>query len=625
MSANNNTNRWNKYLVKARNYREYAFFGALTLAIYFTSFYHNLLFHSLIELIGFMITYAIFLVFWNSKDAIDNQFFTLLGISFFFIGAIDLLHTLTYEGMGIFTGFDYNLSTQLWIVGRSLQAVTLLLAVLLMEIKMRPYVVMLILGTITISLLALVFTGNFPVCYIAGYGLTTFKKVAEIIICLIYASSIILLFLKRSKFGSVIYYFIIAAVSLSIIGEVFFSLYFVYTDVLNLLGNIARFISIYFFYRATVHVGLKNPLALLFQNLQNQQTRRLQSLVENLPEGVLLLDEEYKIIIKNPSADEFLPFLVKENKKNSILNIANYPIHEILSPSSSDLVYYELKIVNPEERVFHFGGVKISDGPQKGDSIIIIHDITTENKMRARVQTQEKLASVGKLSRGISHDFKNIIWTISGAAELIEAQSKDENLKNLGSLISQQAAKGTELINQILDFSGQSEATTEIINVKPLIEQTSKLARPSLPHNVSIETSLENFKIKMNKIQMHQILLNLIVNSKDALKGGGLIQISTEKVKSNMVKDFELDDIPIPTNFYVRLRVEDNGDGIKRDEINKIFDPFFTTKPAGEGSGLGLSQVYGIARQHGGYINVESKEGEWTKIDLFFPLYDDKL
>lgn len=102
-------NRMEKFLKNFRKYREYVFMVSLTIVIYFTSFYHYLLFHSIIELIGIMMTFTIFLVFWNSREAIDNQFFTLLGLSFLFMGVIDMLHTLAYKGMDIFLGYDANL------------------------------------------------------------------------------------------------------------------------------------------------------------------------------------------------------------------------------------------------------------------------------------------------------------------------------------------------------------------------------------------------------------------------------------------------------------------------------------------------------------------------------------
>jgi len=406
------------------------------------------------------------------------------------------------------------------------------------------------------------------------------------------------LYFKRSDFGSTTLYIIGTAVSFAILGEIFFCLYFDVTGTFNLLGHIARFISLYFFYRATVHVGLKDPLKLLFQNLQNQHSQRLHSLVENIPEGIILLDEEHRVVIKNPAATEFLRYLVKDPNANKVLNISDYSIEEILNPSGLDLTLHEFHIDSPDERVFHVGGVKITEGVQLGDSILILRDITSENKIRERVQTQEKLASIGKLASGILHDFKNIIWTISGAAELIDSQSKDEGLRNLGNMILEQATKANELINQILDFSGQSKTQDEVLDLKPIIEETVKLASSSLPVNVLVDTTIENFKIKINKIQLQQILLNLIINSKDALKQGGKIQISTQLVSSSEVRDFESINIPMQDSNFVNIRVLDNGEGINKEDLNKVFDPFYTTKPTGEGSGLGLSQVYGLTRQH---------------------------
>ncbi len=122
---------------------------------------------------------------------------------------------------------------------------------------------------------------------------------------------------------------------------------------------------------------------------------------------------------------------------------------------------------------------------------------------------------------------------------------------------------------------------------------------------------------------MQQIFLNLIVNSKDALKQGGKIQISTQLIHSSEVKDFESINIPMPDTNFVNIRVFDNGEGITKQELNKVFEPFYTTKSTGEGSGLGLSQVYGLTRQYNGYINLKSTKGEFTQVDIFFPLYEN--
>jgi len=175
-------NRMEKFQKYFRKYREYAFIGSLIIVIYFTSFYHYLLFHSIIEFIGILMTFAIFIVFWNSRAAIDNQFFTLLGLSFFFMGVIGLLHTLSYKGLGIFLEYDANLPTQLWIAGRFLQSITLFLSILLLGKKFNTFVVWLVLGVVTLTLITLAFTGYFPDCYIEGSGLTTFKIISEFVI-----------------------------------------------------------------------------------------------------------------------------------------------------------------------------------------------------------------------------------------------------------------------------------------------------------------------------------------------------------------------------------------------------------------------------------------------------------
>ncbi len=591
LGSKNLSSIWNTFQDKFHKYGEYIYIGILTLIIYFTSFHSFLLFHSVIELIGILLTFTIFLVFWNSRKAIDNNFFTFLAISFLFVGIIDLLHTLSYKGMNIFLEYDANLPTQLWIAGRFLQSITLFLSVLLVGRKFNNSFVWLILGTVTVVLLTLCFTGYFPDCYIEGSGLTTFKIVSEIVICVVYSFCFLIFYFKRSNFSKTMLNFIALAILFSILGEIFFSLYFDLTGTFINLGHLSRFISLFFFYKVTILVGIKNPIDLYFRNLQIEQKQRLQSLVENLPEGIIILDRENKIILQNPHINDFFQILsCQKDSKGKLISIENETISHFFDPTSKGSRFHEVSVERDYNRTFHISGFNIISKDDVGEKVLIIRDVTTEHELQEKVDLSSRLAALGELAQEITHDFNNIITTIQGAAEFAESLIENDDIRNILKLISRQALKGSEIIQQITDFTRQKEVKVETVNLKSITEEIVELIRSAIPTIITFEIKLRAIKIRISKIQYQQMIMNLLMNSKDALKEGGKIKLQITRVDHTQITDFER--LEINSGKYAKISVEDNGKGMEAKTILRIFEPFFTTKPRGEGTGLGLAQVY---------------------------------
>ena len=177
-------------------------FGILLLfGLYLTSRYNYLLFHSIAELFSVFIAIGIFMLAWNSRQFMDNSYLLFLGIAYLFIGALDTLHTLAYEGMGVFEGHKTNLPTQLWIVARYMESLSLLIAPLLFGKKLRANFIIFIYAAVMVFFLGSIFYwGIFPACFVEGYGLTAFKKMSEVIISLIFVGAIWSLFKKRKFF-----------------------------------------------------------------------------------------------------------------------------------------------------------------------------------------------------------------------------------------------------------------------------------------------------------------------------------------------------------------------------------------------------------------------------------------
>jgi diguanylate cyclase (GGDEF)-like protein/PAS domain S-box-containing protein len=311
--------------------------GLLLLGLYLTSLYNYLLFHSLAEIFSIVIAFSIFVLAWNCRNIIDNNYLIFLGIAYLFVGFIDIIHTLAYAGMGVFQGFGANLPTQLWIIGRYLESISLLLACFILNKKKIKFNLVLLGYIITVSLLflSIFYWKIFPSCFIEGSGLTPFKKNSEYIISLILAASLFFLLRRKEKFDSKILQWLVISILLTIASELAFTFYISVYGLSNLIGHIFKIISFYFIYQAIVVTGLTKPHELLFKNLQESEEKLSYALQatndgiwdRNLESGKLYLsDNYYKILGYNPgeitiNQKVFEEFLHPEDKESILQKI----------------------------------------------------------------------------------------------------------------------------------------------------------------------------------------------------------------------------------------------------------------------------------------------------------------
>lgn len=240
--------------------------------LYLSSLYSYLLFHSLVEMFGVIVACGIFMIAWNSRRFLDNNYLLFIGISYLFVGALDLVHTLAYKGMNIFRGFDANLPTQLWIAARYMGSISLFLAPLFLERRLRHYLTLLIYAAVTaLALGSILYLRNFPESYIEGAGLTRFKIISEYMISLILLSSIALVYKKRERFDPAVLRLLIASIILNIGAELAFTFYIGVYDLSNRVGHFFKFISLYLFYKALIETALVKPYNLLFRNLKKKE------------------------------------------------------------------------------------------------------------------------------------------------------------------------------------------------------------------------------------------------------------------------------------------------------------------------------------------------------------------
>jgi PAS domain S-box-containing protein len=251
-----------------RDIYEYLIFGLALFLTYLSSLYSYLLFHSIAELFSIIISGGIFLIGWNTRKYIKSSFFLVLGVSFIFIGAIDLLHTLAYSGMGVFPSPSSNLATQLWIAGRYVKAFSFVLALSLIHKKVNPKFLLVFYVLLDTILIWLIFQGFFPTMYIEGFGLTGFKITSEYVVDIIFGVSLGILIIIRYEFSRKVFIYLVIFLVSTITSELSFTFYVNVFDFINLIGHIFKIIAFYFVYKAIIETGLEDPFQLMFRKLK---------------------------------------------------------------------------------------------------------------------------------------------------------------------------------------------------------------------------------------------------------------------------------------------------------------------------------------------------------------------
>ncbi len=261
------------------------------LALYASSLYRYVLFHSLVEMFSIIVAFVIFVLAWNTRRVQDNHFFLFIGIASLFSGALDLAHTFAYKGLGVFTGYSEDLATQLWIAFRYVFSLSFLIAPFFIERKLKPSRIFTVYFLITSSLFVAIFLRRFPACYVEGTGLTPFKIISEYIMSFIFLASLGLLLRKRSAFDRDVLRLVVLSLLSSIASELSFTHYVSVYGFANMLGHYFELLSYYLIYRAIVVTGVVEPSNLLFRNLKLSETAhresdaKYRSLFENMIDG----------------------------------------------------------------------------------------------------------------------------------------------------------------------------------------------------------------------------------------------------------------------------------------------------------------------------------------------------
>ena len=531
--------------------------GLILFGLYLTGLYNYLLFHSLAEIFSIVVAFGIFVVAWHSRRMLDNNYLLFIGIGYLFVGGLDLSHTLAYKGMGVFQGYGANLSTQLWIAARYVQSLSLFIAPLVLDRKLRFNFVLLCYALVVIILLGSIFYWNiFPVCYVEGIGLTPFKKISEYLISLILVGSIVLLNRKQEEFERDIFRLLVASIIITIGAELAFTFYVSVYGLSNLIGHYFKLISFYLIYRAVVRTGIESPADILFFELKQSE--------EALKEQSMRLEE----MVQEGTAE-----LVKTNA--------------------------ELK-------------KEIEEHKQAQEAL---------QESEAQLQQARKMEAIGTLAGGIAHEFNNALGSITMAVGLIEKNYSDhENMAEYIETLKASADRMVLLIRHLLAYAEKGKYTAEIVSLNDLAEDALTSIRHTISPSIRVETNLAHniFNIEANPTQIKMMMSAVVANAAEATEGPGRIRILTgnEAVDEEFAKT-RPDAKP---GRYACLSIEDEGKGMDEETKARLFDPFFSSRF--QGRGLGMAAVYGIVKNHGGWISIDSEPGRGTAVRIFLPAVD---
>jgi two-component system cell cycle sensor histidine kinase/response regulator CckA len=257
-----------------------------------------------------------------------------------------------------------------------------------------------------------------------------------------------------------------------------------------------------------------------------------------------------------------------------------------------------------------------------GRSLLYLVDVSEQKALETKFAQSQKMQAVGQLAGGVAHDFNNLLTVIIGNCEflLMRHQAGDPSFKEINE-VHQNALRAATLVGQLLAFSRKQTMQPKVLALGDVVGELAQMLRRLLREgvNLTVERSSDLWPVHADEAQVSNAIINLVVNARDAMPGGGTVTIKT--ANETVETASALGTAIMPAGEYVRLDVIDTGIGIPAEIQAKIFDPFFTTKPVGQGTGLGLATVYGIIKQSGGFITLESEVGRGTSFHIYLPRF----
>jgi PAS domain S-box-containing protein len=602
--------------------------------LYLTSLYSYLLFHSLVELFSIVVACGIFMIAWNSRRFIDNNYLLFVGIAFLFVSVFSLLHTLAYKGMDIFQGYGTNLPTQLWIVARYVGSSSLLIAPLFLARKLKPHLVFTVYTVVTVLLLLSIFAwGIFPDCYIDGQGLTRFKIVSEYIISFMFFASLLLLVRKWAEFDRAVLWLLILSIALRMGSELTMMAHVDENDLANTAGHFLRMISFYLFYKALIETGLVKPYDLLFRNLKKseealrQELDRVQHYLDVAGVMFVVIRADQTVELINKKGCEILGYsegeIIGKNWFETFIpermrNEVRQGFMELTAGNVDPMEYFENSVLtrSGEERIIAWHNAVLKDGTGK-----VVATLSSGEDISERRKAEERLArKTAELERSnaelehfaavVSHDLKEPLTTIGGFAELLRERYQDK-LDARGQRLLENIVSGALRMEMLIsDLLAYARVNTSAKPFKPVhcgsvIGMVLANLRAAIDESDAVITFDELPNVMGDEVQFVQLFQNLI---------GNAIKYRSDKPPRIHISARPMEE----TAFHSELKtgwlfsVADNGIGIDPANAERVFQIFHRLHRDDKypGTGIGLAVCKKIVERHGGRIWVESEPGK---------------
>ena len=371
-----------------------------------------------------------------------------------------------------------------------------------------------------------------------------------------------------------------------------------------------------------------NERKLTEEALQKSE-ERFRALYDNNPLMLFILDEYGKVLSVNQFGIDHLGYTKDQLVGKSVINVfyeEDRPLaQEYLKQcfAEPDKVHnWELRKIRQDGTVFYVREAArvVVDVDGKSTALIVCEDITERKQAEKQLAQAQKMEAIGQLTGGIAHDFNNLLSIVSGNLRFLQQDLGKVNteIEELFEDAMSAVDDGTELTQRLLVFSRSRTLNPEIENVNDTVEKFVRFLSRTLGETIELDVKLpdENIFINVDPSQLENALLNLTLNARDAMPEGGTITISTTRYHHG---EGEGEGLILPEGDYIKITVTDTGSGISSEDLLHVYEPFFTTKEVGQGSGLGLSMVYGFTQQSGGSCHISSAPGKDTTVSLYFP------
>jgi two-component system, cell cycle sensor histidine kinase and response regulator CckA len=358
-----------------------------------------------------------------------------------------------------------------------------------------------------------------------------------------------------------------------------------------------------------------------------ERIRQQASLLEKAQDAIIVCDLNYNILFWNKGAERIYGWVLSEVLGRSIAEVlfadGESELARLRKASSTEDEWRseEQQVNKAGVRVFvesRWTLVRSEDG--KPDYILAINtDVTEQKRVEEQLLRAQRLESIGTLAGGIAHDLNNILSPILMAVGMLQLRSQDADTKRWLDVIKENSERGAALVQQVLTFARGMKGERVTVQLKHLIKDLVKVIEDTLPKSITVsrDISPDLWMLSADPTQLHQVVMNLFINARDAMPSGGRLKISAKNVILD--ENYARMNIDAEPGQYVQVTVSDTGTGMTPDILQRIFDPFFTTKEIGKGTGLGLSTVITIVKSHGGFINVYSEPGKGTQFSIYFP------